>query len=103
VSPYEPEALELNNTYPQPAPTLLRNSIQTFQYDPLGNTTSATDDASDFYDRSLGITNATGTNQVQSAASANGNGSLGVHLRASGHPTRTFAIWSPASPGAQPT
>ncbi|MGO9836897.1 MAG: RHS repeat-associated core domain-containing protein [Polyangiaceae bacterium] len=86
VSPYEPEALEVNNTYPQPAPTLFRSSIQTFQYDPLGNTTSTTDDASDFYDRSLGaITNTTGTNQVQSAASANGNGSLGVRYDAAGN------------------
>ncbi len=79
VSPYDAENGDTTGQRTQPSPHVSftkRVSWQTHAYDAVGNTTTSTDDAGGFYDRSLGtITNGTanaGPYQLKAAAQGNG-------------------------------
>ena len=79
TSPYDAENGDTTGQRTQPSPHVSfskRLSWQTYAYDAVGNTTSSNDDASGFYDRSLGtITNGTasaGPYQLKAATHASG-------------------------------
>lgn len=95
VSPYTPA--DGPATYPPPAPvsTNKRPVDQTFSYDARGNLIGSTDDANDFFDRSLGkvfngptgtVSSAqTGPDQFSSAAQVNGTGFAGASYDSAGN------------------
>ncbi len=95
----DPYAAELSdNTRPQPAPhgvpsTGKRVMKQSWSYDWLGNTTASTDDASLFYERSLG----TITNTGYRLTSAPGSG--GNHLTAAYDPAGYMSSMTVARAG----
>jgi RHS repeat-associated protein len=87
TSPFNAELQD--PTLEQPVPQVSfpqRTRSQTFSYDWLGNTTSTSDDAQGFYDRSLGsITNGTATDgpyQLRGASNRAGGGSRTGQLTA---------------------
>jgi RHS repeat-associated protein len=79
VNPYLQEQIAGSALYPQPSTpsTKERPRNQSFQYDWRGNVSSSTDDADDFYDRSLGTVAGTkGSDRISGATSSGGASSL---------------------------
>ena len=75
VDPYQFEQSNGSPLYPQPSAPATGSRLQSFQatYDWRGNLATSTDDASDFFDRSLGaVTTVAGTDQIASATASGG-------------------------------
>jgi RHS repeat-associated protein len=90
LNPYEPEQMSGSPLYPQPAnpSTDAAVGLQSYQYDWRGNATQSTDDAHDFYDRSLGnVTPVSGADQFSKATSLDGASQVSPAYDAAGNMT----------------
>jgi len=99
ANPYLYEQSIGSPLYPQPSTpsTGSRMRSQSLQYDWRGNVTSSTDDASDFFDRSLGtVTVPAGADRITQATVPGGASSLAPQYDAAGNVTQ-MTVTTPSS------